>query len=149
MTGVQTCALPICFPVTIIGGAGNFGVADLRTIASVMSRRYASNLFLTWLTNELYSDLNQEISSGSSAYELGNANLVNATTQAIADVFFGGNMEQTQTLFSTFSWQALNIDGYNFALKNARFMQDPATTAANVSSGLRIVTGKQIGRAHV
>lgn len=119
-----------------IGGA-TFGVADLRTIASVMSRRYSSNLFLTWLTNELYSELNQEISSGSSAYELGNANLVNATTQSIADVFFGGNMEQTQTLFSTFSWQALNIDGYNFALKNARFMQDPATTAANVSSSLR------------
>jgi hypothetical protein len=120
-----------------IGGAGNFGVPDLRAIASVMSRRYSSNLFLTWLTNELYSDLNQEISQGSSGYELGNANLVNATTQAIADVFFGGNMEQTQTLFSTFSWQALNIDGYNFALKNARFMQDPATTAANVSSSLR------------
>lgn len=108
----------------------SFDVADLRTIANVMSRRYSSNLFLAWLTNELYSSLNTSLNNMSSNnYQ--NANLVNATTQNMADVFFGGNMEQTETLFSTFSWQALNVDGYNFALKQARFMQDPATTAAN------------------
>jgi hypothetical protein len=78
----------------------------------------------------------QDLNSASGSY-IQNANLVNATTQAIADVFFGGNMEQTETLFSTFSWNAINVDGYNFALKNARFMQDPATTAANTTSQLR------------
>jgi len=119
-----------------VGGSGNFDVSDFRTIANVMSRRYSSNLFLAWLTNELYSELNQDLNSASGSY-IQNANLVNATTQAIADVFFGGNMEQTETLFSTFSWQAINVDGYNFALKNARFMQDPATTAANTTSQLR------------
>jgi len=108
----------------------NFEVADLRTIANVMSRRYSSNLFLAWLTNELYSSLNTSLNN-MSANSYQNANLVNATTQNMADVFFGGNMEQTETLFSSFSWQALNVDGYNFALKQARFMQDPATTAAN------------------
>ena len=108
----------------------NFEVADLRTIANVMSRRYSSNLFLAWLTNELYSSLNTSLNN-MSANSFQNANLVNATTQNMADVFFGGNMEQTETLFSSFSWQALNVDGYNFALKQARFMQDPATTAAN------------------
>lgn len=107
-----------------------FEVADLRTIANVMSRRYSSNLFLAWLTNELYSSLNTSLNN-MSANSYQNANLVNATTQNMADVFFGGNMEQTETLFSSFSWQALNVDGYNFALKQARFMQDPATTAAN------------------
>jgi hypothetical protein len=119
-----------------VGGAGNFDVSDFRTIANVMSRRYSSNLFLAWLTTELYSELNQDLNSASGSY-IQNANLVNATTQNIADVFFGGNMEQTETLFSTFSWQAINVDGYNFALKNARFMQDPATTAANTTSQLR------------
>lgn len=119
-----------------VGGAGNFDVSDFRTIANVMSRRYSSNLFLSWLTNELYSELMQDLNSASGSY-IQNANLVNATTQAIADVFFGGNMEQTETLFSTFSWNAINVDGYNFALKNARFMQDPATTAANTTSQLR------------
>ena len=113
-----------------VGAVAGFDVSDLRTIANVMSRRYSSNLFLAWLTNELYSKLNTSLSvAGSNTYQ--NANLVNATTQNMADVFFGGNMEQTETLFSTFSWQALNVDGYNFALKQARFMQDPATTAAN------------------
>jgi hypothetical protein len=110
-----------------------FDVSDFRTIANVMSRRYSSNLFLAWLTNELYQSLNTSLSfAGSNTYQ--NANLVNATTQNMADVFFGGNMEQAETLFSTFSWQALNVDGYNFALKQARFMQDPATTAANFGS---------------
>jgi hypothetical protein len=109
----------------------NFDVADLRTIANVMSRRYSSNLFLAWLTQELYSSLNSSLNNTAGGNTYQNANLVNATTQSMADVFFGGNMEQTETLFSSFSWQALNVDGYNFALKQARFMQDPATTAAN------------------
>ena len=113
-----------------VGATAGFDISDLRTIANVMSRRYSSNLFLAWLTNELYSKLNIALNNGNSSY-LANANLVNATTQNMADVFFGGNMEQTETLFQTFSWQALNVDGYNFALKQARFMQDPATTAAN------------------
>jgi hypothetical protein len=112
----------------------NFEVADLRTIANVMSRRYSSNLFLAWLTNELYSSLNSSLNNMAGGNTYQNANLVNATTQNMADVFFGGNMEQTETLFSSFSWQALNVDGYNFALKQARFMQDPATTAANFGS---------------
>jgi hypothetical protein len=121
-----------------VGGSGQFDVSDFRTIANVMSRRYSSNLFLAWLTNELYSELMQDLNNGvSGSTLLQNANLVNATTQNIADVFFGGNMEQTESLFSTFSWQAINVDGYNFALKNARFMQDPATTAANTTSQLR------------
>jgi hypothetical protein len=107
--------------------AGSFDVADLRAIATEMSKRYSSNLFLTWLTQELYSELNQD--ANSTGY-FGNAN-VNALNSSIADVFFGGNMSEVEALTGTLSFQGLIVDGYNFMLKQARFMQDPTTMAVS------------------
>jgi len=113
--------------------AGDFGVDDLRTIATEMSKRYSSNLFLTWLTQELYSEINQD------AQETGyfaNAN-VNALNSSVADVFFGGNMSDVEALTGTLTYQGLIVDGYNFMLKQARFMQDPTTLAAVNNDALR------------
>jgi len=118
-----------------IGASPNtFGVDDLRTIATEMSKRYSSNLFLTWLTQELYSEINQDAQD--TGY-FANAN-VNALNSSVADVFFGGNMSDVEALTGTLTYQGLIVDGYNFMLKQARFMQDPTTLAASgVSDSLR------------
>ena len=118
-----------------IGASPNtFGVDDLRTIATEMSKRYSSNLFLTWLTQELYSEINQDAQD--TGY-FANAN-VNALNSSVADVFFGGNMSDVESLTGTLTYQGLIVDGYNFMLKQARFMQDPTTLAASgVNESLR------------
>lgn len=116
---------------TITGGA--LGVDDLRAIATEMSKRYSSNLFLTWLTQELYSELNQDANSTN---YFGNAN-VNALNQSLADVFFGGQMNDVEALTGSLSYQGLIVDGYNFLVKQARFMQDPTTMGAVSTSTLR------------
>ena len=36
MTGVQTCALPICFPVTIMGGLGKLPIGEGVDVAKGM-----------------------------------------------------------------------------------------------------------------
>ena len=117
-----------------IGSAlGSFGVDDLRTIATEMSKRYSSNLFLTWLTQELYSEIN--IDAQETGY-FANAN-VNALNSSVADVFFGGNMSDVEALTGTLTYQGLIVDGFNFMLKQARFMQDPTTLAAVNTNALR------------
>jgi hypothetical protein len=121
------------YTAEIGAAAGSFGVDDLRTIAAEMSKRYSSNLFLTWLTQELYSEINQD--ANSTGY-FGNAN-VNALNSSVADVFFGGNMSDVEALTGTLSFQGLVVDGYNFMLKQARFMQDPTTLAAVNTNALR------------
>ena len=113
--------------------SGTFGVDDLRAIATEMSKRYSSNLFLTWLTQELYSDLNQD-AQGTGYFA--NAN-VNALNQSLADVFFGGQMSDVEALTGSLSYQGLIVDGYNFLLKQARFMQDPTTMGAVSTTNLR------------
>tara|TARA_R110000868_G_scaffold83813_7_gene236706 strand:- start:3985 stop:4746 length:762 start_codon:yes stop_codon:yes gene_type:complete len=121
------------YTAEIGASVGSFGVDDLRTIATEMSKRYSSNLFLTWLTQELYSEINED--ANSTGY-FGNAN-VNALNSSIADVFFGGNMSDVEALTGTLSFQGLIVDGYNFMLKQARFMQDPTTLAAVNTNALR------------
>jgi hypothetical protein len=116
---------------TIAGGS--FGVDDLRAIATEMSKRYSSNLFLTWLTQELYSELN--VDAQGTGY-FANAN-VNALNQSLADVFFGGQMNDVDALTGSLSYQGLIVDGYNFLIKQARFMQDPTTMGAVSTSTLR------------
>lgn len=110
-----------------------FGIDDLRAIATEMSKRYSSNLFLTWLTQELYSSLNVDAQTGS---YFGNAN-VNALNQSLADVFFGGQMNDVEALTGSLSYQGLIVDGYNFLVKQARFMQDPTTMGAVSTANLR------------
>jgi len=106
-------------------------ISELRTLANAMSKRYSSNLFLLWLTQELYASLNdsaQAAGTSGSVNGFGNAN-VNALNQSVADVFFGGKMNDVESLMGTLSYNGLIIDGYNFMIKQARFMQDPNTTA--------------------
>jgi len=105
-------------------------VQDLREMANAMSKRYSSNLFLLWLTQELYSSLNDSAGAvnTTSANGFGNAN-VNALNESVADVFFGGKMNDVESLMGTLSYNGLVVDGYNFMIKQARFMQDPNTTA--------------------
>jgi len=113
--------------------SSSLGVDDLRAIATEMSKRYSSNLFLTWLTQELYSELNQD-AQGTGYFA--NAN-VNALNQSLADVFFGGQMNDVEALTGSLSYQGLIVDGYNFLIKQARFMQDPTTMGAVSTSVLR------------
>jgi len=108
-------------------------IADLRTMATTMSKRYSSNLFLLWLTQEYYSSLNTDATTTGFA---SGAN-VNALNDSIADVFYGGQMSSVDSLSGTLSYQGLTIDGYNFMLKQARFMQDPQTLA-NVNANANI-----------
>jgi len=105
-------------------------IADLRAMANAMSKRYSSNLFLLWLTQELYSSLNDSANTAGTGIVngFGNAN-VNALNQSVADIFFGGKMNDVESLMGTLSYNGLVIDGYNFMVKQARFMQDPNTTA--------------------
>jgi hypothetical protein len=121
------------YTAEIGASVGSFGVDDLRTIATEMSKRYSSNLFLTWLTQELYSEINQDAQD--TGY-FANAN-VNALNSSVADVFFGGNMSDVEALTGTLTYQGLIVDGYNFMLKQARFMQDPTTLAAVNTNALR------------
>lgn len=121
------------YTAEIGAAAGSFGVEDLRTIATEMSKRYSSNLFLTWLTQELYSEINQDAQS--TGY-FANAN-VNALNSSVADVFFGGNMSDVEALTGSLTYQGLIVDGFNFMLKQARFMQDPTTLAAVNTNALR------------
>jgi hypothetical protein len=121
------------YTAEIGSAAGSFGVDDLRTIATEMSKRYSSNLFLTWLTQELYSEINQDAQD--TGY-FANAN-VNALNSSVADVFFGGNMSDVEALTGTLTYQGLIVDGFNFMLKQARFMQDPTTLAAVNTNALR------------
>jgi hypothetical protein len=115
----------------IVATPNSFSVDDLRAIATEMSKRYSSNLFLTWLTQELYSEVSQ-----AAAGEFTNAN-VNALNQSVADVFFGGQMSDVESLMGTLSYNGLVVDGYNFMLKQARFMQDPTTMGAVTTDTLR------------
>jgi hypothetical protein len=116
-----------------VSGA-NLEIADLRTMATTMSKRYSSNLFLLWLTQEYYSSLNSDATASGFA---SGAN-VNALNDSIADVFYGGQMSSVDSLSGTLSYQGLVIDGYNFMLKQARFMQDPQTLAnVNANDNIR------------
>lgn len=109
-------------------------IADLRTMATTMSKRYASNLFLLWLTQEYYSTLNTD----ANANGFGSGANVNALNDSIADVFYGGQMSSVDSLSGTLSYQGLVIDGFNFMIKQARFMQDPQTLAnVNANNAIR------------
>lgn len=109
-------------------------IADLRTMATTMSKRYASNLFLLWLTQEYYSTLNTD----ANANGFGSGANVNALNDSIADVFYGGQMSSVDSLSGTLSYQGLVIDGFNFMIKQARFMQDPQTLAnVNANAAIR------------
>jgi hypothetical protein len=111
-----------------------FDLADLRTMATTMSKRYASNLFLLWLTQEYYSTLNTDMQTSG----FGSGANVNALNNSIADVFYGGQMSSVDSLSGTLSYQGLVVDGYNFMIKQARFMQDPQTLAnVNANNALR------------
>lgn len=109
-------------------------ISDLRTMATTMSKRYSSNLFLLWLTQEYYSSLNTD----ANATGFGSGANVNALNDSIADVFYGGQMSSVDSLSGTLSYQGLVIDGYNFMIKQARFMQDPQTLAnVNANNNIR------------
>ena len=119
--------------------SGTFGIDDLRTMATTMSKRYSSNLFLLWLTQEYYSQLNDSANTAGTGIVngFGNAN-VNALNESVADVFYGGQMSGVESLMGTLSYNGLIVDGYNFMIKQARFMQDPQTLAnVNANANLR------------
>jgi hypothetical protein len=65
--------------------------------------------------------------------DLAGTNL-NATNQLIADKFFGGNLESSAGLTSTFDWQSVAMDGFSWILKRNRMADDPTGMGISVET---------------
>ena len=113
----------------------DFTRADLRVVATEMQKRWGGNLYLAWLPMPMLSAINDSLFS-----DLSNGNLVNSVNRLLADNFVGGDMKAVESLQTTFGWNAVNIDGTMFVLKNLRVLNDPMGVAAS-SSGKPQTTG--------
>jgi hypothetical protein len=113
----------------------DFGREDLRAIATEMQKRWGGNLYLTWLPMPMLSAINDSLFN-----DLSNGNLMNAVNRLVADNFVGGDMKAVESLSTTFGWNAVNIDGTMFVLKNLRVLNDPQGVAAS-STGKPQSTG--------
>ena len=65
--------------------------------------------------------------------DLSGTNL-NATNQLIADKYFGGNLQTSQGLVSTFDWQSVAMDGFTWILKRNRMADDPTGMGVTVTT---------------
>ena len=174
MTGVQTCALPICFPVTIWGG-----LADLIVGAYGSDPAAGSNAGRTYVvygktgttainlsavaTGTGGFVINGQCScdySGVSVSSAGDVNgdgladlIVGATGSDLAGgtnagrsyVVFG----QTGTIAINLSAIAAGVGGFVINGQCSSDWSGRSVSSAGDVNGAVIVTGKQIGRAHV
>lgn len=106
----------------------DFTRADLRVVATEMQKRWGGNLYLAWLPMPMLSAINDSLFS-----DLSNGNLVNSVNRLLADNFVGGDMKAVESLQTTFGWNAINLDGTMFVLKNLRVLNDPQGVAASAT----------------
>jgi hypothetical protein len=104
----------------------DFGREDLRNIATEMQKRWGGNLYLSWLPMPMLRAINDDLYDDTS-----NGNLINAVNRLLADNFVGGDMKAVESLQTTFGWNAINLDGTMFVLKNLRVLNDPQGVAAS------------------
>ena len=152
MTGVQTCALPICFPVTI-EVEGNYLatpkeiVMEIQNIYSGSNTSYLSN-------NERYINDNKKLAADNAEKaelheilmkdfcilhqnQLGISNLLNIHNERIS-----------QDLYEIISDYVVNRKNSRGVIRDCDRIKIAALAHDKINS-VRIVTGKQIGRAHV
>lgn len=111
-------------------GIGTDGLtrADLRSIGNVMETRFSSNNYLALINWTDYNSLNDSILS-----DLANTNISLTTSNFVAQKYFGGDIQKSDALVSTFDWNLLKMDGFNYILKKNRIYSDPA--GAGVDTG--------------
>ena len=156
MTGVQTCALPICFPVTIGAGVGGGIVTDGKIISGSHGAGGEIGHIKVSDNETEYCGCGKKGCLEQYASATGIVNLANkilSTTKmksklrefeyiSAKDIFDSAKVgdELALTLVDDFS---VNLGK---ALANISCVIDPEIF---VIGGMYIVTGKQIGRAHV
>ena len=190
MTGVQTCALPICFPVTIGGGAGGGGSATVSAGGSPSGGGYQqtnnAGMGLQAGLNAMQTEAQIELLKAKALKEKASAENLGAntiTTNKSRDILIE-NLRQSgietwlnnishkiklegppvenevniirNAIYKTgvgYDSQAPEIKQLNADLLKTIAEEKNLNTGSELNDqriqGYRIVTGKQIGRAHV
>lgn len=113
--------------------AGNtFDRTDLQLIGEELSQVWGGNTYLALMNLNDYQSLNSDILT-----DLANTNIALTTQAQVSDMFYGGDMAKTQSLTSTFDWNAVIIDGFTYFIKRNRIMDDPKGAGASASTSFQ------------
>jgi hypothetical protein len=110
--------------------ATDFTVEDLIAVKDAQLRRWSGNLFLCWLPLTMQNSLNESLLS---ANYLNNSNIQNATERIMSKTFVGNNKEAVDNLRTTLGWDAVNVGGAMFVLKNLSILNDPKGAGASLT----------------
>ena len=157
MTGVQTCALPICFPVTIEGQGKDKGLFFPEDISKF------SLEFLQNLTQRSDEEIAYQVMKDFAGNEIPEAELRKIVAETIAfDIplkkvtenisvleLFHGPTLAFKDVGARFMSRCLGYFLKNETRKVTVLVATSGDTGGAVANGIYIVTGKQIGRAHV
>lgn len=110
--------------------ATDFTVDDLIAVKNAQLKRWAGNLFLAWVPTPMQDSLNASLLS---ANYLNNSNIQNATEKLMSNTFVGNNKVAVENLQTTLGWDAVNVAGVTFVIKNLAMLNDPQGAGASAT----------------